>query len=276
MPLQVETQELKKNSYRLRLEVLDMVARGRSGHIGGDFSCMDILVCLYHAVMDTQKIREGSPDRDRFILSKGHSAEALYAVLSSVGIISREELNSYARFGTRLAGHPTKDIPGVEFATGALGHGLPAGVGMAVALKNKGSSAHVYVLMGDGEQAEGSNWEAAMAASKFALGNLTAVIDRNRLQISGNTEDVMPLYDLAAKYRAFGFDAVECDGHNPVELVGALLHRSAGKPVAVIANTVKGCGSPILENKPSCHHLIPDSGQYARIKADLTKRLEEL
>ncbi len=272
----INERELRKIAHRLRLEVLEMVMAAKTGHIGGDFSCMDILVCLYCAILDIQKIQEHSPDRDRFLMSKGHSAESLYAVLAETGILRREALADYARFGTALAGHPTKGVPGVEFATGALGHGLPVGVGMAIALKNAGSPAHVYVLMGDGEQAEGSVWEAAMAASKFKLDNLTAIVDRNRLQISGGTEEVLPLGDLAAKYRQFGFDAIACDGHNPAELAEALTHRAEGLPVAVIANTVKGFGSSVLENKASSHHHVPSGEQYELIRADLTKRLEEL
>ena len=153
--------------------------------------------------MDTEKIKRGEADRDRFLLSKGHCAEALYAVLADRGFFPKERLLTYARFDTALAEHPTRKVPGIEAATGALGHGLSLAVGMAAAARRDGSPAHVYVLMGDGEQDEGSVWEAAMAAGKYGLENLTAIVDRNRLQISGNTEQVMPLSPLAARYRDF-------------------------------------------------------------------------
>ena len=259
-----------------RLDVLEMVYAHKSGHIGGSMSCMDILTALYYEVMDTDKILAGAPERDRFVLSKGHCAEALYAVLAGRGFFPREELATFTEFGTRLAEHPTRKIPGVEVATGALGHGLPVGVGMALGLKADGCHAHVYVLMGDGEQAEGSVWEAAMAAAKYGLDNLTAIIDRNRLQISGGTEDVMPLDDLGARYAAFGFEVVCCDGHDFAQLLPALRHRAPGRPVALIADTVKGKGCALMENRADWHHLIPNAEQYACIQGDLAATLAGL
>ena len=236
-------------------------------------SCMDTLVALYYEVMDVEKIRAGALDRDRFILSKGHCAEAYYTVLADRGFIPKEELETFTRFGTHLAEHPTYKIPGVEVATGALGHGLPIGVGMAIGLQHSAPNAHVYVLMGDGEQAEGSIWEAAMSAAKYDLSNLTCIIDRNRLQISGTTEEVMPLEKLADKYRAFGFEVLSCDGQDPEALVAALRTRCAGKPVAVIANTIKGYGSPVMENQAPWHHAIPNAEQYEQIRSDLKKSM---
>ncbi len=265
---------LEHIAFDRRLDVLDMVYRARTGHIGGSMSCMDILCALYYRVMDTEKIKRGEADRDRFLLSKGHCAEALYAVLADRGFFPKERLLTYARFDTALAEHPTRKVPGIEAATGALGHGLSLAVGMAAAARRDGSPAHVYVLMGDGEQDEGSVWEAAMAAGKYGLENLTAIVDRNRLQISGNTEQVMPLSPLAARYRDFGWEAVECSGHNSEELVRALRLRSPQKPVAVIANTVKGYGSELMENKAEWHHLVPDEEQYACIRAQLEQRRE--
>lgn len=267
--------ELRLTALQRRLSVLEMVYNGKSGHIGGSMGCMEILTVIYDH-MDIEKIKENSPRRDRFILSKGHCAEALYAVLADIGLIEAQELQTYARLGTRLAEHPTHSIPGVEVATGALGHGLSIAVGMAYGLKCDGSSARVYTLMGDGEQAEGSVWEAAMSAGKFGLDNLVAVVDRNRLQISGSTEDVMPLGKLAEKYRAFGFVAVECDGNDVASLEAALEAPHEGKPLAIIANTIKGCGSTIMENKPEWHHLIPNEQQYEAIKADIMRKIEEV
>ena len=263
---------LKKIAYDRRLDVLEMVYSKKSGHIGGSMSCMDILVSLYYSVMDADKILRHEDDRDRFILSKGHCSEALYTVLADKGFFDKSELSTYTRFGTKLAEHPTKGINGIEIATGALGHGLSTGVGMAISLKNKKSPAHVYVLMGDGEQAEGSIWEATMAAAKYQLDNLTIIIDRNRLQISGGTEEVMPIDCLEAKYRAFGCSVTKCDGHDFSELIPALNLREEKKPMVVIANTTKGNGSSIMENKADWHHQIPNDEEYVQIKSDLTKK----
>ena len=268
--------QLRKIAFERRLDVLEMDYRHRAGHIGGSMSCMDTLVALYYEVMDVGKIKAGAPDRDRFILSKGHCAEAYYSVLADVGFIEKSELNTFTEFKTRLAEHPTYKIPGVEAATGALGHGMSLGVGMALGLKQSAPEAHVYVLTGDGEQAEGSNWEAAMSAAKFKLDNFTVIIDRNRLQISGTTEDVMPLDNLIAKYEGFGFKVVECEGNDPDILAEALRIREPGKPVAIIANTIKGYGSPVMENKAEWHHAIPNDAQYEIITADLTKAAQEV
>lgn len=264
--------DLRKIAFDRRLEVLDMVYSKKSGHIGGSMSCMDILTSLYYCVMDIQKIKEHHEDRDRFILSKGHCSEALYTVLADCGFYDKAELETYTRFGTKFAEHPTKGINGIEIATGALGHGLSAAVGMAISLMNRKSGAHVYVLMGDGEQAEGSIWEAVMAAAKFELDNLTMIIDRNRLQISGFTEDVMPLDNLEEKYQAFGCKVITCNGHDFEALIPALKERASRKPTVVIADTIKGYGSSIMENKADWHHNIPNTEEYEQLKEDLTKR----
>ncbi len=267
--------KFEKIAFLRRLDVLDMVMNAQSGHIGGSMSSMDILVCLYYRIMNIQNIKEGSPDRDRFIMSKGHCAQALYAVLADCGFFPAEELSSFAAFDTKLAEHPTKKAAGIEVATGALGHGLSVGVGMAIGLKQDKSPAKVYVLMGDGEQAEGAIWESVMAAGKFGLDNLIGIIDRNRLQISGSTEEVMPLEDLEAKYRSFGWDVVICDGNDSDELYSKLSSPAKGKPVMVIANTVKGYGSSVMENKASWHHHVPTEEEYQRIKSDFMERIEE-
>lgn len=272
----MNTQDLKKTACQRRLDVLEMVYASKAGHIGGSFSCMDTLVCLYYQLMDTDKIKNGDVGRDRFVLSKGHCAEALYTVLADTGFIGKPELATFTKFGTRLAEHPTKGIPGIEIATGALGHGLSAAVGMALALKADGLTAHVYVLMGDGEQAEGSVWEAAMSAAKYDLDNLTAVIDRNRLQISGCTEDVMPCGDLTDKYRAFGWNTVTCDGHDFDELSAALQTRVPGMPTVVVAETVKGRGSQVMEDIAEWHHQIPTEAEYQLIRQDLENTLKEV
>lgn len=262
-------QTLRKIAFDRRLDVLDMIFRAGAGHLGGDMSCMDILVCLYYEVMDVEKLLAGSDERDRFILSKGHNAEALYAVLADLGFFDKSQLDTYARLDTALAQHPTRKVPGVEAATGSLGHGLALGVGLAMGLQRDHSPAHVYVLMGDGEQAEGSVWEAAMAAGKYGLDGLTAIVDRNRLQISGDTERVMPLERLKAKYEAFGWRALECDGHDGRELCAALRARASGKPVAVIARTQKGYGSAVTAGQAVWHHRPPSPEEYERIRRDL-------
>lgn len=266
--------QLQAIALERRLDVLEMVYRHKSGHIGGDMSCMETLVALYYEMMDAEKILRGAPDRDRFVLSKGHNAEALYAVLADLGFFPKEELDTFTCFQTRLAEHPTYKIPGVEIATGALGHGLPIAVGMALGLRTQAPGAHVYTLMGDGEQAEGSVWEAAMAAGKFGLENLTCIVDRNRLQISGGTETVMPLDDLQKKYEAFGFACTQCDGHDFASVCRALGTRAEGKPVLVIANTVKGRGSAVMENKAQWHHAIPTDEEYEQIRKDLLRMRE--
>ena len=266
--------QLKQIAWERRLDVLEMVFNSKAGHIGGSFSCMDILVTLYYSWFDTEKIIQGKADRDRFILSKGHCGEALYAVLADRGFFPKKELETFASFDTALAEHPTAKVPGVEIATGALGHGLAVGLGMAYALRQDKSAARVVVLMGDGEQAEGSVWEAAMAAAKFSPGNLVAFIDRNFLEISGHTEEIMPLEKLDEKYRAFGWEALHCNGHEPASILDALNRRSPEKPTVIIASTVKGYGSAVLENKAECHHMIPSETQYAEIKKDIAGHLE--
>jgi transketolase len=266
---------LRRIAYQRRLEILDMVYRTGSGHIGGDMSCIDALVTLYYDVMDVQKMLHGEPDADKFVLSKGHCAEALYTVLADCGFFPKEQLKTYAQFGTRLAEHPTHGLPGVDIATGALGHGFPVACGMALGRKRSGVPGHVYTLMGDGEQAEGSIWEAVMFAAKYGLDNLTAIVDRNHLQISGSTEEVMPLGDLADHYRTFGWSAVECNGHDFAAMCKAFSSRVEGKPTVVVLDTVKGKGSVLMENQAVWHHQIPNQEQYQQIKADLLRAAEE-
>jgi len=264
---------LKKIAFDRRLNVLETVKTANSGHIGGSMGCMDILVALYYKIMDIEKIKTAAPDRDRFILSKGHCAEALYAVFADIGFIPKASLKTFASFGTLLAGHPAKKITGVETATGSLGHGLSVGAGMGIGLKADQNPANIYVLMGDGEMAEGSVWEAVMSAVKYKLNNLTVIIDRNRLQISGDTEDVMPLENLAKKLRAFGWECRVCNGHEPEELINALTeNKPLLRPLAVIANIVKGFGSAVMENKAEWHHRVPDEIEFEQIKKDLTER----
>lgn len=265
--------EFEKIAYERRTEILDMVYRAKSGHIGGDMSCIDALVVLYYGIMDVGKMQRKDSDADHFILSKGHCAEALYTVLADRGFFAKERLKTYAEYGTRLAEHPTHGLEGIDMATGALGHGLAAGCGMALAKKRGGSNGHIYTLMGDGEQAEGSIWEAAMFAAHYKLDNLTAIIDANGLQISGTTKEVMDLGSLSEKYNSFGWQVAECDGHDYEAMQKAFLIRKKDMPVVVILHTVKGKGSVLMENDPEWHHLIPTKEQYEQIKLEFERHI---
>jgi len=272
-----DVNELKVMSYDLRRDVVDMIMAGKGGHIGGDMSMMDILVTLYFKVMNISPENQDDPGRDRFILSKGHSVEALYAVLAKKGFFPIDEvIAQFSKFGSPYIGHPNNKLPGIEMNSGSLGHGLPVAVGMALAGKMDGRDYRVYTVMGDGELAEGSVWEGAMSASHYKLDNLCAVVDRNRLQISGSTEDVMHHDDLAARFAAFGWHVVEADGHDYDALSAAFAEakRTKGQPTVLIADTVKGCGSAIMENKAGWHHHLPNQEEYEQIIADFAARKE--
>ena len=270
---------LKLKAWELRLSVLDIVAAGKCGHIGGDMSVIDALTVIYDRMNITPE-RADDPDRDRFVLSKGHCVEALYAVLCDKGFLNLEDiLRTYSKFGSEYIGHPHNTLPGIEMCSGSLGHGLGVSVGMALAGKRDGRNYRVYTVMGDGELAEGSVWEAAMAASQYGLDNLTAVVDRNRLQISGTTEYVMHQDDAGERFSAFGWNVISVsDGNDTNQLSSAFdeAERVKGKPTMIIANTVKGCGSPVMENKASWHHHIPTDEEYELIRKDLLKRIEEI
>jgi len=271
--------KLKVMSYDLRRNVVDMIISGKGGHIGGDMSMMDILVTLYFKVMNISPENQNDPDRDRFILSKGHSVEALYAVLAQKGFFPIDEaIEKFSKFGSPYIGHPNNKLPGIEMNSGSLGHGLPVAVGMALAGKMDERDYRVYTVMGDGELAEGSVWEGAMSASHYKLDNLCAVVDRNRLQISGSTEDVMHHDDLQARFESFGWHAVQVDGHDYDALAAAFeeAKNSKGQPTVLIANTIKGYGSAIMENKAGWHHHLPNQEEYEQIIADFAARKEAL
>ncbi len=245
--------ELEKTAALRRADAVTMIARAGTGHTGGAMSCLDILTCLFYEIK-----RPG----DHFLLSKGHSVEGYWAILADLGFFPKADLCTYSQPGSPLIGHPNNKVNGVEMSTGALGHGLPIGVGMAIAEKRLGTQNRVFVLMGDGEQAEGSVWEAAMAGAHYGLDNLWAMIDRNRLQISGPTEDVMALENFGDKWRAFGWDVEEADGNDMAALVSYFgSDRPAGKPRCLIANTVKGKGLPFAENRAEWHHHVPSAEQ---------------
>lgn len=269
---------LKRKAAEIRKELLTMIYEARTGHTGGSLSSTDILTVLYYKIMNVDPANPKWENRDRYIQSKGHSVEALWAILADKGFFPKEELKTFSQFGSRLIGHPNNKVPGIEMNTGALGHGLPISVGMAVAAKMDGKSYKVYTLMGDGEQAEGSVWEGAMAAAQYKLDNLVAIIDRNRLQITGSTEDVMGLEPLGAKWRSFGWEVVEVDGNDIEQLVEVFSSapRAAGKPTLVVANTVKGKGISIAENQAGWHHRVPTKEEYELAIQELSKQLEVL
>ncbi len=269
--------ERKVMAYELRKDVVDMIVAGKGGHIGGDMSMMDVLVTLYFKVMNISPENQNDPNRDRFVLSKGHSVEALYAVLAKKGFFPIEKvIAEFSKFGSPFIGHPNNKLPGIEMNSGSLGHGLPVAVGMALAGKLDRASYRVYTVMGDGELAEGSVWEGAMSASHYKLDNLCAVVDRNRLQISGTTEEVMHQDDLQSRFEAFGWNVIQVDGHDydALEAAFVLAASTKGKPTLLIANTIKGYGSALMENKAGWHHHLPNEEEYRQIVADLAARKE--
>ena len=263
--------DLKAKVFDLRRDTVDIIVAGKGGHIGGDMSVMEILAALYFRVMNVSPKRADDPDRDRFVLSKGHSMEAYYAVLCAKGFLDLEEVKEkFSKFGSSYIGHPNNKLPGIEMNSGSLGHGLPVCVGMALAGKMNKKEYRVYTVMGDGELAEGSVWEGAMAANQYHLDNLCAVVDRNRLQISGCTEDVMGHDDLAERFSSFGWHVISVRGNALDELLQAFSEASQtkGKPSVIIANTTKGYGSPVMENKANWHHKVPTQEEYNQIISD--------
>lgn len=260
----MDARQLQTVANQRRADAITMIYRANTGHTGGSMSSLDILTVLYYEVLNVRPREPRWPDRDRFLLSKGHSVEGYLSVLADRGFIEKQELRTFSQAGSRLIGHPNNQTPGVEVCTGALGHGLPVGVGMALAAKRTGRAYRTFVLMGDGEQAEGSVWEAAMAGANFRLDNLYAIIDRNGLQISGGTESVMALESFRAKWEAFGWDVAEADGNDPQALLDYFQNEHpAGKPHCLIAHTVKGRGLPFAENRKEWHHKVPTAEQLA-------------
>lgn len=269
--------ELERIATEIRIKLLQNIVKAGGGHTGGSLSSVDILVALYFEVMNIDPHNPDMKGRDRFIMSKGHSVESYHAVLSKRGFFSEEVLDSYGDFNSILAGHPTRKVPGIEVNSGALGHGLSVSVGMALAAKRSGTGCRAFVLMGDGEHGEGSIMEAAAAAGHYHLDNLIAIIDRNGLQISGKTEDVLSIENLEAKYQACGWSIYSCNGHDIDELTSTL--RAApfekGKPSILIAHTVKGKGVSFIENKATWHHKVPSADELQQAMEELNLKLKE-
>lgn len=272
--------ELSKLAYDLRKDTVRMIVEGKGGHIGGDMSVMEILVALYFEQMNIGPENMDDPDRDRFVMSKGHSVESYYAVLAKKGFFDTEEvIGQFSKFGSPYIGHPNNKLPGIEMNSGSLGHGLPVCVGMALAGKMNGQDYRVYTAMGDGELAEGSVWEGAMAASHYGLDNLCAVVDRNRLQISGDTERVMSHDDLHERFKSFGWHVIDVADGNDIDQLNAAFEEAKtikGKPTMLIANTVKGKGSAVMENKANWHHKVPTADELKQIFSDFEARKEAL
>ncbi len=273
------SENLKKTAYELRSFALDLVYGAKTGHIGGDFSEAEIITALYFSELNVDPKDPESPERDYFILSKGHSIETLYAALSKKGFLDGEDVQArYSRFGSPYIGHPNNKLPGIEMNSGSLGHGLPVSIGIAKALQMDGKTNRVYVLMGDGELAEGSVWEGAMAASHYKLDNLCAMVDRNRLQISGSTEDVMHHDDLKARFEAFGWHAIVVEGNNIDSILAGFEEARATKgcPTVLICETTKGCGVSFMENQAAWHHKVPSAEEYAKAKEELAAKAAAL
>lgn len=268
---------LQKKAYEIRRDIIEMVHNSGAGHVGGDLSVTDILTTLYFGIMNVSPENQKDKNRDRFILSKGHCADALYCVLGEKGFFDKSEaIRTFSQYQSKYIGHPNTDISGVEINSGSLGHGISVGVGMALAARMDHLSNKVYVVVGDGEMAEGSNYEGMMAAGHYGLDNLCVTVDLNRLQISGPTERVMCSDNLAEKFQSFGFHVIEVEDGNDCEQLLRAYQKAGtlkGKPSAVIAHTVKGKGVSFMENQISWHHGVMTEEQYLQAISELEEVL---
>ena len=269
---QYSVSDMKNIATAIRKKVIEMVYSARSGHPGGSLSIADVLAVLYFREMNVNPLNPNDPDRDRLVMSKGHASPGLYATLSLRGYFPEILLEGFRKLNSKLEGHVHKGVPGVEASTGSLGQGLGIGVGMAIACKLDAKSYRVFVILGDGEIEEGNVWESMMAASKYKLNNLIAILDRNNIQLDGFTKDVMPLGDIAQMVRSFGWNVIEIDGHDYDQIISALEEAklSRDKPSLILANTVKGKGVSYMENNPKYHGAPPASEEEYR------KALDEL
>ena len=274
----MKVKELELRSEINRKRLIEVACIAKAAHLGGDLSSLNMLTVLYHQIMNVDPKNPEDPARDRFVLSKGHCVEALYVTLESKGFFTSDLTNTLGKFGSLLAGHPTNDVPGIEVNTGSLGHGLSLGVGMALAAKMDGSSYKTFVLMGDGEQGEGSVYEAAMAANHYKLDNLVAVIDRNDLQISGNTEDIMALENMQKRWLALGWDVRELNGDIIEDIVSAFdrIDYSNNRPHLLISHTTKGKGVSYMEGLYEWHHKIPDSEKCQQALEEISTRINKI
>ena len=268
--------DLALKSFALRRRMLRLIHEAGAGHTGGGLSCLDILNLLYNRILCVSPETCEAATRDRYVQSKGHCVEALYAVMSDRGYFPDADLDTVCRYQSYYVGHPTRKIRGIEMNTGALGHGLPICLGMALAGKMDGADYRVFTLLGDGELAEGSNLEAALAGAHYRLDNLVAILDHNSLQITGPTREVMSNEPLDAKWRAFGWEVRTVDGHDYAQLTAALTTPHPGRPLFVIANTVKGRGVSFMENVGKWHHGVPSDTELAQALTELTAAEQRL
>ena len=260
----MSTKNLELKSVEYRKKILEIIFNGGAGHTAGSLSCIDILNVLYNKILDINPNNFSSYDRNFYIQSKGHSVEALYTVLCDKNFFSKEDLLTLNKFNSHFIGHPTKKVPGIEHNTGALGHGLSVAVGMAIGLKLNNKNFKVFTLLGDGELSEGSIWEALLSANKYNLDNLVVIVDRNKLQITGRTEDVNPIEPLKDKFNSFGLATKKVDGNSVHELSAVLSNTpfEKNKVNVIIANTLKGKGISFMENEVVWHHKVPTKEQY--------------
>ena len=275
----MNAKELQLLAEQRRKRLVEVVYRAKAGHIGGDLSCLNVMTALYFEVMkNLDPANPKAAQRDRFVLSKGHCVEALYVTLEAKGFLKPEVLDTLGQFGSVLSGHPTIEVPGIEVNSGALGHGLSIGVGMAIAAKMDKQSWKTYVLMGDGEQGEGSIYEAAMAGNRYHLDNLVAIIDRNHLQISGNTEDVMPIDSIRERWTAFGWDVIDMNGDDMADIlrVFSSIDYDNKKPHLLISNTTKGRGVSFMEGIAKWPHGVLNEEQCKAAVKEIEERIASL
>ena len=270
--------DLQLKSIDYRKTILEIIYNGGAGHTAGSLSCIDILNVLYNQVLDINPDNFESNNRNRYIQSKGHSVEALYTVLNDRGFFKKSELDTLNKFNSHFIGHPTRKIKGIEHNTGALGHGLSVSVGMSIAYKLDEKPYNVYTLLGDGELSEGSIWEALTSANKYKLDNLVIIIDRNKLQITGNTEHVNPIEPLTDKFKSFGLSVKEVNGNSVIELVDIFeqIPFKKNHPSLIIANTTKGKGISFIENVVSWHHRVPTTEEYNLAMDELKTQKKKL
>ncbi len=273
-----EIRELKLKANEIRTLSIKMIYNAQSGHPGGSLSSADILATLYFKIMNVDPKNPEWEKRDRFVLSKGHASAAYYAVLAMKGYFSMDELYTFRKMGSRLQGHPTIHVPGVDMTTGSLGQGFSTAVGMAIASKIDNADYFVYTLIGDGESEEGIVWEAAMSAAHNKLDNLISILDRNRYQLDGSTESIISLGNMEDKFRAFNWDVMTIDGHDIFQIIDALekSKNRNGKPKMIIANTIKGKGVSFMENTHEFHGKAPNREQYETAIKELEQERERI
>jgi transketolase len=266
-------------SHQLRQDIIEMLYESQSGHPGGSLSAVEILVALYYRIMNIDPQNPGKPDRDRFILSKGHAAPVYYAILANMGFFKKSELMTLRKINSILQGHPDmKRTPGVDFSTGSLGQGLSVACGMALGARLNNLCSRFFVLLGDGELDEGQVWEAAMLAAKYNLDNVFAIIDENGVQLDGDVEDIMPLEPLDKKWAAFGWNVFEVNGHD-IEMILNIFEtvlKNNGRPSVIIARTIKGKGVSFMENKSKWHGAQLSTDDYVKARGELADDRKEL